>query len=184
MEVSVSFTDETEEALLSKGYLVQKSCIGNVYYPSQGVVTDDVITISYEKLPWLEAFKVSGLKPVVAKRKGAGSVSRSEFAEMSHEFYDVKIDEGQSYPDYFSQMTAYFCNLIEEFYDSPKGDKDKLKCSMFIGFVENMWREGDSWTEQLVRNTVLPIMYQYEKSRNMINKVASEDFIDYINSLL
>lgn len=184
MEVSVSFTDEDEAFMLERGYIADDSPIGKVYYPSSGVAIDGEISVLYEKKPWLEAFRVTGLKPVLVKRQGPGEVGREEFARMSLEFYDVEMLKDESFVNYFANMTNYFVSLMMNSIDAKKNDKDRLKCASFIGFVENMWRLGDSWSEQLVKDTILPMIYQDEPGWNWMMDIISDDFREYINLLI
>ena len=53
-EMSVSFTDEGEEAMAKKGYAMDKSELGNVYYPSTA--------IHYMDYPWISCFEVKGIQ--------------------------------------------------------------------------------------------------------------------------
>ena len=181
--MSVSFTDESEDAMRGKGYLVEPSEIGKVYYPSEGVDADEVIRILYERKPWLEAFRVEGLRPYVAKRKGPGTMEREEFVALAREFYDVPRADGESYAEYFGAMSRDFCTRIERCADDQKGSKARRASANFLGFVENMWREGDAWTEQLLKTGILPVIYRNEAAWRMLGKVASADFKEYLDSL-
>lgn len=179
--------------MLERGYVSADSEIGKVYYPSKGVVCDGEIEVLYERKPWLEAFRVTGIKPVLEKKTGAGSMTREEFVALSAEFYPEGRGEGDgivlpegvsSYSEYFLRMAALFCTLASDASDAKKGDGRRIRTARFMGFVENMWREGDAWTMQLVKDEILPVVYRNEDARAILADVASEDFKEYIKGLL
>ena len=62
LEVTVSFTDEDEVAMLEKGYEIEQSELGRVYYPAEGVEIPDKIVINYMEYPWISCFEVEGVK--------------------------------------------------------------------------------------------------------------------------
>ncbi len=61
-EMSVSFTDEDEEAMLEKGYETDQSELGNVYYPKEGIEIPDHIIVKYVEYPWVTCFEVEGIE--------------------------------------------------------------------------------------------------------------------------
>lgn len=63
----VSFTDEDESAMLEKGYVAEKSELGAVYYPEEGVRVIGPIAVKYVEYPWITCFEVDGLGPVLEK---------------------------------------------------------------------------------------------------------------------
>ena len=75
--------------MLDKGYLSDDSEIGKVYYPANGVICDDEIEVLYERKPWLEAFRVVGIRPVLEKRRGPGTLELSDFEKLTGEFCDL-----------------------------------------------------------------------------------------------
>ena len=60
--MSVSFTDEDEEAMLEKGYETDQSELGNVYYPKEGIEITDHIIVKYVEYPWVTCFEVEGIE--------------------------------------------------------------------------------------------------------------------------
>lgn len=62
--MSVSFTDGERDAMLEKGYEADQSELGNVYYPGEGVVIPENITINYIEYPWITCFEVEGIEIV------------------------------------------------------------------------------------------------------------------------
>lgn len=62
MEVSVGFTDKDEEQMVEAGYLFERSELGNVYYPKEGVVIRETIIIKYVEYSWITCFEVEGIE--------------------------------------------------------------------------------------------------------------------------
>ncbi|WP_243126339.1 hypothetical protein [[Clostridium] hylemonae] len=60
--MSVSFTDESSDAMLAKGYETDESELGNVYYPREGIVIPDHIAVNYIEYPWITCFEVEGVE--------------------------------------------------------------------------------------------------------------------------
>lgn len=44
-----------------QGYICDRSILGNVYYPEQGVRIEEPIEIKYVEYPWITRFEVSGI---------------------------------------------------------------------------------------------------------------------------
>ena len=59
--MSVGFTDEDEETMAAKGYRADKSDLGYVYYPNDGVHITDEIEVNYVEYPWITRFEVCGI---------------------------------------------------------------------------------------------------------------------------
>ena len=170
--------------MLGKGYLSDDSEIGKVYYPSKGVICDDEIEVLYERKPWLEAFRVVGIRPVLEKRSGPGTLELTDFERLTGEFCDLVRKKNESPGRYFLRMTEHYCRLCEESSSGRKGSSGRISCSMFMGFVENMWREGDAWTGQLVDSEILPVISRSSEASELLRNVASEDFARHINSII
>lgn len=60
--MSVGFTDEEKDAMLSKGYAADVSELGNVFYPKEGIIIRDKISVNYVEYPWLTRFEVDGIE--------------------------------------------------------------------------------------------------------------------------
>lgn len=43
-----------------KGYAVDQSELGNVYYPEKGVIRDEKVSVNYVEYPWITCFEVEG----------------------------------------------------------------------------------------------------------------------------
>lgn len=96
--MSVGFTDKDRDAeyYLSRGYKVDRSVLGNVYYPKRGAVKTGKIVIRYEEKPWLSSFEIDGLRPAKARGKNYtrsmqlilqyarafGGIARKDVAEL------------------------------------------------------------------------------------------------------
>lgn len=61
-EVSVSFTDESESLMASKGYAWEKSMLGNVYYPKEIIVFEAEAEVNYVVYPWITKFETKGIR--------------------------------------------------------------------------------------------------------------------------
>lgn len=70
MEMSVGFADKGKDAnfYIERGYRVEESELGKVYYPKRNAVKVGKIGIRYEERPWLSSFEIDGLRP--AKPQG------------------------------------------------------------------------------------------------------------------
>jgi len=60
--MSVGFTVEDEKTMDEKGYLQDKSELGYVYYPKEGIHIPDKITVKYVDYPWISCFEVEGIE--------------------------------------------------------------------------------------------------------------------------
>lgn len=53
--------------MLEMGYIAEKSELGEVYYPAEGVNVLGPIIIKYVEYPWITCFEVEGLCPDIEK---------------------------------------------------------------------------------------------------------------------
>ena len=60
--MSVSFTDEEKEVMLERGYDVDESELGNVYYPREGIEIPEHITVNYIEYPWITCWEAEGIE--------------------------------------------------------------------------------------------------------------------------
>lgn len=69
--MSVGFTDKDkgEEYYRELNYTVDESELGKVYYPSVNVEKIGEIEVNYEIKPWISAFEVHGLKPIITEEE-------------------------------------------------------------------------------------------------------------------
>ena len=61
-EMSVSFTDEEEAAMLEQGYEAGHSELGAVYYPKEGIKISEHILVKYVEYPWITCWEVEGIE--------------------------------------------------------------------------------------------------------------------------
>ena len=71
MEMSVGFADKDKNAdyYIERGYRVENSELGKVYYPKRSAVKIGKIGIRYEEKPWLSSFEIDGLRPAKSRGK-------------------------------------------------------------------------------------------------------------------
>lgn len=50
--------------MVEKSYQVDKSELGNVYYPQEGVRILENISVNYMQYPWISCFEVEGIEIV------------------------------------------------------------------------------------------------------------------------
>ena len=62
LEMSVGFTEKNEGEMLEEGYISDKSELGKVYYPSEGIRTLEQVTVKYVEYPWITCFEVEGIE--------------------------------------------------------------------------------------------------------------------------
>ena len=60
--MSVGFTVEEEEVMIEKGYILDESALGKVYYPKEGIRIQDGICVKYVDYPWISCFEVEGIE--------------------------------------------------------------------------------------------------------------------------
>ena len=65
--MSVGFTVGEEKEMLEKGYLLDESVLGKVYYPKEGIRIPDKITVKYVDYPWISCFEVEGIEILKSK---------------------------------------------------------------------------------------------------------------------
>ena len=65
--MSVGFTVGEEKEMLEKGYVLDESVLGKVYYPKEGIRIPDKITVKYVDYPWISCFEVEGIEILKSK---------------------------------------------------------------------------------------------------------------------
>ena len=65
--MSVGFTVGEEKEMLEKGYVLDESVLGKVYYPKEGIRIPDIITVKYVDYPWISCFEVEGIEILKSK---------------------------------------------------------------------------------------------------------------------
>ncbi len=123
-----------------------------LYYKADDVELDEEAWVLYEKKPWIEAFRVEGIRPKKLVRKGPGTKLAKDFVPDLLEIYDDalllyhKYCEGGSFDalGYYKEVDAYFKSL-------PPSKEGKKLSKMYRGFLENMWLDGDARVEAIIR---------------------------------
>ena len=65
--MSVGFTVGEEKEMLEKGYVLDESVLGKVYYPKEGIRIPNKITVKYVDYPWISCFEVEGIEILKSK---------------------------------------------------------------------------------------------------------------------
>ena len=60
--MSVGFTVEDTNMMLEKGYVLDESEFGRVFYPREGIRILGEITVKCVEYPWITCFEVEGIK--------------------------------------------------------------------------------------------------------------------------
>lgn len=167
----------------ARDYLVELSELGKVYIPGRGLELDDDIEILYERKPWLESFRVSGIRPAMSLRKGPGSRTPEEMIILSYEIYSGRLEKGMTPREYVAEMTGHFIRYIHESEGQAIGAIKRVRSAEFLGWVENLWREGDPWCEQLVKDEILPMLYRDELCWARLKSVITNEFNEWIRML-
>ena len=61
-EMSVGFTVEDTDTMIEKGYVLDVSEFGRVFYPKEGIRIPGEITVKYVEYPWITCFEVEGIE--------------------------------------------------------------------------------------------------------------------------
>ena len=48
--------------MIKEGYNFQCSELGKVYYPKEGIIIGEYITVKYVEYPWITCFEVEGIE--------------------------------------------------------------------------------------------------------------------------
>ena len=62
--MSVGFTVEEEQIMIEKGYVLDESVLGKVYYPKEGIRISGEIIVKFVDYPWISCFEVEGIEIV------------------------------------------------------------------------------------------------------------------------
>jgi len=60
--MSVGFTVGEEKEMIERGYVLDESVLGKVYYPKEGIRIPDKIIVKYVDYPWISCFEVEGIE--------------------------------------------------------------------------------------------------------------------------
>lgn len=158
------------------GYEIERSCLGKVYVPREGVEIDGEIAIRYEKHPWLECFELDGIRATMPKRTGHGTKNFEAFVRSLSTIYSKAYDDHAEYTDperYFAHVCEYFIELSRD------PDRDKI-FRKFCGFVENMWREGNSEMCKIALGTIFCMLKDDTLVFNKFHGSITGEFAEWL----
>ena len=185
MEVSVSFTDGSRDLNRAEEplYEVYDTVLGRVWVPTEGLVLTRPARIRYERYPWIEKFEFDGIKPAPAKRKGIGTKDARGFVKSLASVYSAAYDEYREYGgDDAFDAEAYFAHAADDFVTRAAEPVNRKMVSMFCGFAENMWREGDADMLRICLDTVIPRLTADENVKAIADNTFTEEFREYLKS--
>jgi len=76
--MSVGFTVGEEKEMIERGYVLDESVLGKVYYPKEGIRIPDKIIVKYVDYPWISCFEVEGIE--ILKRESEGEEPDNGFS--------------------------------------------------------------------------------------------------------
>ncbi|MBQ0005217.1 MAG: hypothetical protein KBS68_05075 [Clostridiales bacterium] len=174
--MSVGFADKDEDYYVSQNYIVDESPMGKVYYPATGAMQTGDIGVRYEVKPWISAFYVDGLRALPALRLGMGTKSPKYFVELLSNIYPKAFDEYKANKN----AEMFFMNANDWFLVQAS---DTL-LRMYIGFVENVWREGNGKmlgvAEQILRSLASDSRGRVFLEEGITEEFAKSDFLKKI----
>ena len=84
--MSVGFTVEEDDVMFAKGYVLDESVLGKVFYPKSGIRIQDKIVVKYVDYPWISCFEVEGIE-ILKQSKGKKIVVAGHLcADITPEF--------------------------------------------------------------------------------------------------
>ena len=182
--MSVSFTGGEAPAPEggAAGYIVERSVLGRVYIPEEGILVTGPVRIRYEKYPWIEKFETDGLRAAPARRTGIGTKGAKGFVTSLSTIYSRAYDEYREFGgDEAFDAEKYFGHAAEWFV-SAASDKARAKqFAKFCGFTENMWREGDRRMLDIAMKIILPVLTDAPETRKMFYNSITQEFREYIS---
>ncbi len=57
----MSFTSESEETMIERGYVLEAADGVNVFYEKEGLIFDDEVIINYSIQPWMSRCETRGI---------------------------------------------------------------------------------------------------------------------------
>ena len=189
MEVSVSFTDGGEElragaADAEETYITDKSVLGRVWIPAEGLILTPPVRIRYERRPWLEGFEFDGIKAAPAQRAGTGTKDAKGFVRSLNTIYSRAYDDYREYGgDDAFDAKGYFRNAAE-YFARMAGDEGRIKMLIkFCGFTENMWREGTEEMCRIAMDVIKPVLTGDKDCERLFTDSITEEFRNYIKEM-
>ncbi len=186
MEVSVSFTDGTEDLNSTRperSYTVEETVLGRAWIPAQGLVITRPARVRYEKHPWMEKFEFDGIRPAPARRTGIGTKDARGFVRSLSTIYSPAYDEYREYGgDEAFDAEAYFRNAAERFAQTAEDTSRSRMLAKFCGFTENMWREGNEEMLHVCTDVILPVLKGNEAASVAFESSITDEFREWLSA--
>lgn len=177
MEVSVSFTDKQP----SEGYIEEKTVLGKVWIPEDGVLLSPPMRIRYEKHPWMEKFEFDGIKAAPAKRTGIGSKGARGFVKSLSTIYSEAYNDYRAFGgDENFDVHGYFRHAADHFAQIAENEGRTKMTVKFCGFAENMWREGDQEMLDVCMSEVMPVIGNCPPLDRLFRENITEEFRSWL----
>lgn len=106
MEMSVGFTVEEEKVMFEKGYVLDESVLGKVYYPKEGIRIQDKIIVKYVDYPWISCFEVEGIEILKKESQSEQPDNGFPFGNFSDILYSSENESGGN--EYVSDIEQSF----------------------------------------------------------------------------
>ena len=73
--------------MLEKGYVLDESLLGKVYYPKEGIRIPDKIVVKYVDYPWISCFEVEGIEILKGESDGEEADNGFSFGDFDDILY-------------------------------------------------------------------------------------------------
>ena len=93
--MSVGFTVEEESIMLEKGYILDESVLGKVYYPKEGIYIPEKVFVKYVDYPWISCFEVEGIEILKKKSEEDEQVLDFPFGNFDDILY-LSVNESEN----------------------------------------------------------------------------------------
>ena len=162
-------------------YNIDRTVLGRVWIPREGLEIAPPVRVRYEKHPWIEAFEFDGLRAAPARRTGIGNKGAKGFVKSLSTIYSRAYDEYRAYGgDESFDAGAYFAAAAKHFVTMASDPQKARLFSKFCGFAENMWREGDEEMLCVCMEDVLPAVLSDEAARTAFESSITSEFRSYL----
>ena len=183
---SAGSTEQAETGeTADRTYDIDRTVIGRVWIPREGLEISPPVRVRYEKHPWITAFEFDGLKAAPARRTGIGNKAAKGFVKSLSTIYSKAYDDYRAYGgDESFDAGAYFSNAAKHFASMASDPQKARLFSKFCGFAENMWREGDEEMLRVCLDDVLPAVLSDEAARTAFESSITSEFRSYLEDRL
>ena len=73
--------------MLEKGYVLDESVLGKVYYPKEGIRIQDKVIVKYVDYPWISCFEVEGIEILKGESDGEEPDNGFSFGDFGDILY-------------------------------------------------------------------------------------------------